>query len=84
MKTEPFRIPRRSFLRGLGVTMRCRCSAMRRHARSPRWLGAESGAHGFLFVPNGAHMPDWTPLAEGADFDLPPYNRCRRTRASCW
>ena len=25
----------------------------------------------FLFVPNGAHMPDWTPVAEGADFDLP-------------
>lgn len=25
----------------------------------------------FLFVPNGAHMPDWTPLATGADFDLP-------------
>jgi hypothetical protein len=25
----------------------------------------------FLFVPNGAHMQDWTPLAEGADFDLP-------------
>jgi hypothetical protein len=25
----------------------------------------------FFFVPNGAHMPDWTPTAEGADFDLP-------------
>jgi hypothetical protein len=25
----------------------------------------------FLFVPNGAHMPDWIPAAEGADFDLP-------------
>jgi hypothetical protein len=25
----------------------------------------------FLFVPNGAHMPAWTPLANGADFDLP-------------
>ena len=24
----------------------------------------------FLFVPNGAHMPAWTPLANGADFDL--------------
>ncbi len=25
----------------------------------------------FLFVPNGANMPDWTPVASGADFDLP-------------
>jgi hypothetical protein len=25
----------------------------------------------FLYVPNGAHMPDWTPTTEGADFDLP-------------
>jgi hypothetical protein len=26
----------------------------------------------FVFVPNGMHMPDWTPRQEGADFDLPP------------
>ena len=26
----------------------------------------------FFFVPNGAHMPDWTPAKEGAEFDLPP------------
>jgi hypothetical protein len=25
----------------------------------------------FLSVPNGIHMPDWTPLAEGYDFELP-------------
>ena len=25
----------------------------------------------FLYVPNGVHMPDWTPLAEGKSFDLP-------------
>jgi hypothetical protein len=25
----------------------------------------------FLFVPNGAHMPAWTPIANGADYDLP-------------
>jgi len=25
----------------------------------------------FLFIPNGAHMPAWTPAANGADFDLP-------------
>ena len=26
----------------------------------------------FLYVPNGVHMPDWTPRAEGRKFDLPP------------
>jgi hypothetical protein len=25
----------------------------------------------FLYVPNGIHMPDWTPKKEGADFELP-------------
>jgi len=26
----------------------------------------------FLFVPNGVHMPSWTPQAEGANYELPP------------
>jgi hypothetical protein len=26
----------------------------------------------FFYVPNGMHMPDWTPKQEGANFDLPP------------
>src|SRR5439155_10624483 len=26
----------------------------------------------FLYVPNGKHMAEWTPRAEGADFALPP------------
>jgi len=26
----------------------------------------------FLYIPNGAHMEDWTPAKEGTDFDLPP------------
>ena len=25
----------------------------------------------FMFVPNGMHMPDWTPKQEGSHFDLP-------------
>ncbi len=27
---------------------------------------------GFFFVPNGMHMPDWTPSKEGAGYDLKP------------
>lgn len=26
----------------------------------------------FLYVPNGKHMPDWTPKTEGRDFELTP------------
>lgn len=26
----------------------------------------------FVYAPNGKHMADWTPTAEGAKFDLPP------------
>lgn len=26
----------------------------------------------FLYVPNGMHMPDWTPVTEGQDFELSP------------
>ena len=26
----------------------------------------------YLFVPNGIHMPAWTPAAEGANYILPP------------
>ena len=26
----------------------------------------------FIYVPNGCHMEDWTPAAEGTDYELPP------------
>ena len=32
----------------------------------------------FLFIPNGAHMPAWTPEKEGADFALPADARAAR------
>ena len=25
----------------------------------------------FIYVPNGANMPDWTPKTEGSNFELP-------------
>ena len=25
----------------------------------------------FIYIPNGAHMEDWTPAKEGIDFELP-------------
>lgn len=74
MSPERFQIPRRSFLRGLGATM---ALPLLEAMRPVQMLAAAAGAAktpvrmAFLFVPNGAHMPDWTPGAEGADFDLP-------------
>ncbi|MCC6491960.1 MAG: DUF1552 domain-containing protein [Pirellulales bacterium] len=67
-------IGRRSFLRGLGVAM----AAPFMESALPRslWAASAQRAAGplrlaFLFIPNGAHMPAWTPEAEGADFTLP-------------
>ncbi|MBI2823800.1 MAG: DUF1552 domain-containing protein [Planctomycetia bacterium] len=69
------RIPRRTLLKGLGaavalpmldamlpVRARAEAAAL---ATLPRRLA-------FIYVPNGIHMPDWTPERAGSDFDLPP------------
>jgi len=67
-------LPRRTFLRGLGAAI---ALPMLDAMMPVRALAAAAGAKkiptrmAFLFVPNGAHMPDWTPLTTGADFDLP-------------
>lgn len=70
------RISRRTVLRGVGTAM----ALPLLEAMSPRVLrGAEASGQvrpprrmAFFYVPNGAHMPDWTPAAEGANFELPP------------
>jgi hypothetical protein len=71
---QPLPLPRRTFLRGLGAAM----ALPLLDAMIPtRALAAAAGAKkiptrmAFLFVPNGAHMPDWTPTATGGDYDLP-------------
>ena len=72
---------RRTFLRGIGTAMALPLldsalpSGMARAA-----VGAVSKASEiarpnrmlFIFVPNGMHMPDWTPAAVGAKYELPP------------
>ncbi len=65
---------RRTFLRGLGAAI---ALPMLDCMRPSRALASVAGAGkapvrmAFMFVPNGAHMPDWTPTNTGADFDLP-------------
>lgn len=65
-------IPRRTFLRGLGAAIALPMLDAMLPARALAASAAKAPVRmGFLFVPNGAHMPDWTPTATGADFDLP-------------
>jgi hypothetical protein len=79
------RINRRTVLRGLGTAMSLPLleamipSAGLPSATLTSTARAAGGAAGnaapkrlaWMFVPNGVHMPDWTPAAEGAKFDLP-------------
>ena len=68
-------VSRRALLRGVGTVValpflesmlpRALARAGADATRPPRRMA-------FLYVPNGAHMPDWTPKAEGSDFELSP------------
>ena len=75
---DRFRISRRTLLRGLGTAVAL--PAM--EAMLPTHLFAAPNAKleaaatpplrmAFLCVPNGMHMPDWTPSGEGSEFELP-------------
>ena len=68
MTTHP--LPRRTFLRGLGAAVALPMLDAMLPLRAAV-AKAPPRRMAFLFVPNGAHMPDWTPAAEGADFSLP-------------
>ena len=71
--SKPTRISRRTVLRGLGTAV----ALPWLEASLPRIaFGAETPKPpvrmAFLSVPNGKHMPDWTPDQAGADFELKP------------
>jgi uncharacterized protein DUF1552 len=76
MSHQPF-IERRTFLRGLGtlVALPVLESLVPRAALAATAAGAAKSVPprrmAILYVPNGAHMPDWTPKAAGSAFDLP-------------
>lgn len=68
-----WQISRRTVLRGLGTAMTLPLLDAMAPAAA---LAAEEAKKSptrmaFVYVPNGKHMPDWTPAAEGADFELP-------------
>jgi hypothetical protein len=65
-------LSRRTVLRGMGTAV----SLPLLEAMLPGRAAAAAGAAhpmriGFLYVPNGKHMPDWTPATEGSGFELP-------------
>src|SRR5688500_7581161 len=67
-------LPRRTFLRGMGVTL----ALPLLHSMVPaRTLFAQTAAKaaprlGFVYIPHGAIMDKWTPAAEGAGFEFTP------------
>lgn len=70
---------RRTVLRGLGTAialpwMECMLPAPGLATASTRLGGASQAAPlrmAFLYVPNGIHMPDWTPERDGARYAMP-------------
>lgn len=65
-------LDRRTLLRGMGTAVGLPLlDAM----LPPSARASESNTSlrlAFLYVPNGMHMPDWTPLKTGTDFELRP------------
>jgi hypothetical protein len=67
-------LPRRTFLKGVGVTMALPLLDAMIPART---LWAQTAAKalprlGFVYVPHGAIMDKWTPATEGAGFEFTP------------
>lgn len=67
------KLSRRTLLRGLGVSLALpwleAMGPLTGWAQNPR--NPAPNRMCILYVPNGKHMPDWTPRADGADFELP-------------
>jgi hypothetical protein len=67
-------LPRRTFLRGMGVTLALPLLDSMVPART---LFAQTAAKasprlGFVYIPHGAIMDKWTPATEGAGFEFTP------------
>lgn len=74
LNVQAGRLNRRTVLKGLGTALALPLF----DAMIPLRARAATGAAltpprrmAFIFVPNGVHMPDWTPETDGADFELP-------------
>lgn len=69
--------PRRTFLRGLGTMVALPLLESLRPVTAVAGTTADLAGTpplrlAFIYVPNGVHMPHWTPSTEGALTELPP------------
>ncbi len=67
------RLPRRTFLRGLGtaVALPVLDSLLPSSARAATAAGKFPRRLAWVYVPNGKNMADWTPATTGTDYELP-------------
>jgi len=70
-------LPRRTFLRGVGVTMALPLLDSMVPAQTPllKTAAKPSPRLGFVYIPHGAIMDKWTPAAEGKGFEFTPILR---------
>ena len=67
------KLPRRTFLKGVGATIGL--PVLNAMLPSNGWAAGATGTPNrmaFIFVPNGVIVPDWTPKGEGSDWQLSP------------
>jgi hypothetical protein len=70
-----WRMPRRTFLKGLGTVMAL--PMLEAMAPTRLFAGSLVAAQSFprrmayIYIPNGANMADWTPKTAGSNFELP-------------
>ncbi len=66
------KLSRRAVLRGVGAAVALPwLESMAPAAGLARADKAAPTRMAFFYVPNGVHMPDWTPAATGSEFELP-------------
>ena len=67
-------LPRRTFLRGVGATLALPVLDAMVPARTllAKTAAAPGSRLGFVYLPHGAIMDEWTPATEGAGFELSP------------
>src|SRR5262245_6935094 len=65
-------VSRRTVLKGLGTTIALPLLEGMWPAVARAAVAAPPRRLAFIFIPIGAHMPDWTPIKTGADFELRP------------
>ena len=72
---KSWQIPRRSFLRGLGTLVALPALEAMLPAPVVAVPGAAAGPvkrMAFVYIPNGANMPEWTPKTLGKNYELSP------------